>query len=1096
MNRNLPIVFFIFLLAGVIVPAYAQTDQTVVINEVDINPPGDDSKSISEWVELYNPTDSTIDLSGWKIASTTVLKKTMTIPSGTTINPGQFLTFSYQSVWFTDSSESVELRDENGVVIDKTPVLSDIQNDFKSWQRIYDGYDFDSYDDWKFVTSTSGSTNGKLIQEQKAEETTVTVSSPKSSYSFGETVIIQGSVSKKVFIEKPFFQPEVITVKITGPNFDRTLTLHPDLKLNYKTTLSLHQVLGINEGNYDVNVSYAGATASTSFSVGFEITEQQSKQDGYLSLVTNKSQYLPGELVSIMGTTTEIIPLQGMKFTVTDSSDNVVYNGNLFPVDGQFKTNVFISTVNPVYGTYQIIGEYFDKSVIATFEVVEDVKETVPISLWTDKEVYGLGEVVTITGRLNDVWIPALDLEIVQTKSLSLGTGSKVGGGSVLKILDVVRIDGNGKFQYSFTIPNENMRLGDYKIKVSKDVGSVKKTIKAVVDPENFVQITEPLAITTNKLVYDFNLDKELVISGKIKNLVERTSFEIPTVLISIKTEDGKPLSIFGVPGGVNQGATGGKGSVVADYQLTAIPEAGGTFEVATDISRLIFSEGTYIITAQYLDLLATATFEVVDDLAGGLTISLDKEVYGLGEKVSLNGIIPTSDRAVTISVTRPDGTTTTYGAPIDNQRFSWSWTTPVSERYQTIKGDDSRSTSSSNFGLYKINIGTDSYGETLFFKVSADPANDSISKTPIFVTTGKPLYQAGEKLKVVGNVIQRIQGDEGLVVPDRVTIQILDGVFPYKIIHESAVYPKPGGEFSSLFELPATVFSEGFYSVKAVYSTARATATFSVANDFTFGIDDPVSLLVSTDKPEYHPGDTVIISGKPNKLIYLETYDVSIIKKSDTEITCGSFICGVHTGAVKSIRPSPSGSFTHEYKIPNTASAIGKYEVTIDADFETKHIRFNVVEKPPTPKLETVIEKENRIADNIISVSAQEKTVDDVTLLPRVISGSLLTPLRSDISDVNLKISSSSGICVIGPDADCLVSESTRKPGQIYDVVEVDGMSLNVRYSGPDVRLEKFSILPESSEDFLLDSDWNVEIIKDDQVSRFYYKVTYKTVE
>ena len=38
------------------------------------------------------------------------------------IEPGQFLTYSYQSVWFTDSNESVELRDENGVVIDKTPL--------------------------------------------------------------------------------------------------------------------------------------------------------------------------------------------------------------------------------------------------------------------------------------------------------------------------------------------------------------------------------------------------------------------------------------------------------------------------------------------------------------------------------------------------------------------------------------------------------------------------------------------------------------------------------------------------------------------------------------------------------------------------------------------------------------------------------------------------------------------------------------------------------------------------------------------------------------------------------------------------------------
>ncbi len=65
------------------------------------------------------------------------------------------------------------------------------------------------------------------------------------------------------------------------------------------------------------------------------------------------------------------------------------------------------------------------------------------------------------------------------------------------------------------------------------------------------------------------------------------------------------------------------------------------------------------------------------------------------------------------------------------------------------------------------------------------------------------------------------------------------------------------------------------------------------------FGLDEPVSLLASTEKSEYYPGDTVVVSGKPNKLIYLEAYDVSIIKKSETEITCGSFVCGTHTGPI-----------------------------------------------------------------------------------------------------------------------------------------------------------------------------------------------------
>ena len=1093
MNKNLLLLFSMFLLVVLVGPVYAQTSPGhVVINEVDINPPGDDSASINEWVELYNPTDSEINLGGWEIASTTVLKKTMTILAGTTIQPGEFLTYSYQSVWFTDSNESVELRDENGIVIDKTPLLSDLANDFTSWQRFYDGYDLDGSGDWKFVTSTAGSSNGKLVETQESESISVIVSSEKPSYLFGDVAVISGSVSKEVNPVQPEFLPELIMVRIIGPNFDKTVSLYPDLNLNYETTLSLHQVLGIDEGNYDVSVSYGGASTDTSFFVGTEIIQQAEIIDGSFNITTDYSQYIPGQTVSITGTASEIIPFEGMKFTITDSQGVVISNGNLFPTDGKFSVSLFLTTVNPQYGTYEILAEYSDKSTSATFEVLEDIKEDVPISLWTDKEVYGVGDTVNISGRLNNLWVDSLNLEILQTKNISLGVDEQSGGGSVLKILDLVRLDGDSKFEYSFTIPNTDTRLGDYLINVHQDVGSVTKIIKVVENPETYVLNTAPLVITTNRLVYDFNLDKELIISGQIIDPVTRSSFESPVVKITILTGDGSPLEIIASTDSGQLSTSG----VSVGYDFTAIPEAGGTFSIKTDLNRLIFSEGTYLINAKYENLLATTSFDILDDLKGGSIVSIDKEIYGLGETVYMTGILTTSDRAVDITLTRPDGTVANSGASIDNQRFSWSWSTPISESYQNIKIDDGRDVTKSNIGLYKIHVSSSSYGKDLFFKVSLDPENDSISTVPIFVSTEKSLYKAGEQLKVVGNVILREQGSEGLVVPDRVTIKIIDGTFPFKEIHQALVYPTQGGEYSSLFELPITIFSEGNYKVKAVYDGKYAENIFGVANDFVFGIDDPVSLLVSTDKTEYYPGDVVIITGKPNKLIYLEAYDIGVIQKSDTEITCGSFVCGTNIGPITSILPSPSGSFVHEFMISDTASSIGLYEVSVDANFETKYVQFNVVENISPVKLNTIVEKENRIADKTISILTEEKTHDSSFISPRVLSGSLITPTRGEESSVNLKVSSESGICIIGPDVDCLVSESTRKPGQIYDVVEVDGMNLNVRYSGPDVRLEKFSILPESSTEFLPNSNWNVEIIKDDQVSRFYYKVTFKTLE
>ena len=124
------------------------------------------------------------------------------------------------------------------------------------------------------------------------------------------------------------------------------------------------------------------------------------------------------------------------------------------------------------------------------------------------------------------------------------------------------------------------------------------------------------------------------------------------------------------------------------------------------------------------------------------------------------------------------------------------------------------------------------------------------------------------------------------------------------------------------------------------------------------------------------------------------------------------------------------------------------------------------------------------------------EKIIDEESVKPRVLSGSMLTMSSDNQSDVNLRVMSESGICIIGTSDECLVSESTRKPGQIFEVVQIDGLNLNVRYSGPDVRLEKFSILPTSSDEFLPNTNWNVEVIKTDEISRLYYKMTYKTLE
>ena len=682
MNRSILLLMAFGLVIGLSTSVYAQTiSDNVVINEVDTNPFGDDSMTVAEWVELYNPTDSDVDLSGWEIASTTVLKKTLTIPDGVVISPGKFLTYTYEKIWFTDSNESVELRNSDGIIIDKTPLITDLKNDFSSWQRSYDGYS-----DWEFSLSSAGGSNGQYVDVVESSPVVVTVSTDKSSYVFGDTLIIQGTVSDKLYVEKPYFQTEPILITISGPNYFQTVSLYPDYNLNYETTLNLFSVLGINEGTYDVIVSYGGTNTPIAFSVGPEIILDDVQSNSVLNVQTEKSEYLPGQSVSITGFTSNIVPFETVKFSIIDADDQLIDSGNLFPVDGEFSTDIFLSTVNPSYGVYQILVEYSDQSTTTTFDVIESLDDD----------------------SSSELLKSSLVLNIARS---DFHEDTKGDCDTCTKIIE------NPSAEF---LPNQYIYLSGYIENFETNVASLPSAYYAFVD-------------------------------------------------FSFKTFDGTPITFLG-------------------------------------------------------------KFDENDN------------------------------------------------AELTDQYFS--------------------------------------------------------------------------------------------------TSAVIDA----------------SGKFDVTMQLPPTLFSEGDYIVEGRFGSIVETKIFSIISE--------KSTLTESEMPV-----------------------------SDS-------------------------------------------------------------------KVKTIIEKTNRVSDSLISIPTQEKTVEEQFVKPRVVSGSMVTIDKNNQSYVNLQVTSESGVCIIGSNSDCLITESTRKPGQIFEVVQVDGLSLNVRYSGPDVRLEKFSILPESSDTFLPDTNWNVEILKDDEITRFYYKVTYKTLE
>lgn len=127
----------------------------VVINEVEQNPPGNDNDGgVYEWVELYNPSGTAVDIGGWTLTATGGSPVTKTISQGTVLQPGQRKIIQSGSQWLDNSGEKVVLKDDQGNTKNSTPTLNDSDNDNQSWQRSSDGGST-----WVFKTNTKNSSN-------------------------------------------------------------------------------------------------------------------------------------------------------------------------------------------------------------------------------------------------------------------------------------------------------------------------------------------------------------------------------------------------------------------------------------------------------------------------------------------------------------------------------------------------------------------------------------------------------------------------------------------------------------------------------------------------------------------------------------------------------------------------------------------------------------------------------------------------------------------------------------------------------------------------------------------------------------------------
>ena len=1137
----------ILLLGGTVAPALSQSSpasNSIVINEVEINPTNG-----AEFVELYNTTSQPIDISGWLLTPSTTWK-TLEIQSNTIIEPQSFLAFTHHSSWFKDFGDTISLTNTSGELIDETPLLVDLDDDGNTWQRNTDGLDTDSATDWELKRMTPRTSNGKIIE---IEETIFSFSgqTDKTEYVFGDTLTISGNVSETLFKNDGFLSPEIINIYVEGPNYFNNIELYPDRNLSFSTTLSIQNVYGFTLGDYDVEISYGENSIQTSFTITDELTSSTETVSEDLELSTDKESYIPGETVILFGNTNSSIEYAGLVYTVTDPNGKQIFDGTIFPNPqfsivhqaggGQiypFSTQMFMQTVNPVYGTYEIQGTYksldpySDSAEIdanTTFQVVQDVRDESIFSLSTDKEIYSVSDTIFVTGRSNQIWTENIALEVQQTGVLTRAADAHKDQyirPDPFTLNESVYLNGDGTFEFQFKVANSgnvdedlSRFLGDYRLTVSEYFGNAHVSFKIVENPESFVDIRTPLGLQMDKSKYV--LGTAFALSGKVLDYEHKETDNYNNIVsLTIFDPTGKPM--------MNTAASSGfsTGKETSKLILTAIPDVIGNYQLSAILTPIQFDLGKYTITAthslskitesvefevvsaQSEILPSTETqepliFEICSSTRGDISeILKDLKQIGKGE-------IPPSMESVNC-----DGTTNfktgeklvIRGKVIPKQITSLDQSS-VKTSGQT-QGGSSYSTNyaQAQFNYVQLAI---PYPQTLIIQSAKQTIPDADEDYHGGGGSGSASTDDETYGQAVGTGQKAVSGDDS----NRNTGY--NGQIVYKEIKKNLkemdmkVYPDSEGNFYGVFDLRAGIFVDGIYKIKADYFGYKYEENFSVIdNSIKGGLAPEIS--IDFDKDEYIPGETVSISGKISNVYYYDPVSVIVETPDVSKINCfAQHSCGL--GSEKKIRVSEGtegATFYMNYKIPSGDSSVGKYNVIADTHFgEIKKSFFVLSESdvvgqisPPSseiiPKTSKIIEKFNRIADTEIPIILTEKSSEDSILVPRVIQGSLFTSARGEESDVNLRITTTAGQCIIGQGSDCLVSESTRKPGAIYSIVSIDDVNYKIRYSGDDVRLEKFSILPENSNSKIDIDDWNVEIIKDEQPTRFYYKVSYVALE
>jgi len=145
-----------------VLSAWPAASGSVVINEVELNPPD----GAVEWVELYNVGDDSVDIGLWTVSIVEILPTTygrwtgaIKIPKGVVLQSDEYYVWEGDPRWVHGNNGTVYLKTDEGLEVDRTPFLTDEDGNDFSWSRYPNGQNTGARSDWAFIKSTRGREN-------------------------------------------------------------------------------------------------------------------------------------------------------------------------------------------------------------------------------------------------------------------------------------------------------------------------------------------------------------------------------------------------------------------------------------------------------------------------------------------------------------------------------------------------------------------------------------------------------------------------------------------------------------------------------------------------------------------------------------------------------------------------------------------------------------------------------------------------------------------------------------------------------------------------------------------------------------------------